>query len=90
MKLKPSVWAVIFRILWFAGYSHNAESITKGRSRVKEAARLLITEAESKQSVLLVGHGILNRMIAKELVHSGWTGPSTPNGGYWSASVYDK
>ena len=90
VKLKPSVWAVFFRILWFAGYSHNAASITKGRSRVKEAARELINEAESKQSVLLVGHGILNRMIAKELIHSGWNGPSTPKGGYWSATVYEK
>jgi hypothetical protein len=27
MKLKPEIWAVLFRILWLFGYSSNSESI---------------------------------------------------------------
>ncbi|AYL08019.1 phosphoglycerate mutase [Enterobacter kobei] len=37
--------------------------------------------------VLLMGHGIINRYIAKELLASGWKEQTRPRTGYWGAGV---
>ena len=33
-RISPDVWAVIFRVLWFLGYSANSESFRKAKQRV--------------------------------------------------------
>ncbi|MGV8894163.1 MAG: histidine phosphatase family protein [Burkholderiaceae bacterium] len=84
--LPPVVWSAFFRVLWFFGYSRGAESIRTARTRAREAAHKLITLAE-KGPILLVGHEIMNRFIATELIALGWSSPSKQESEYWSTSV---
>jgi len=53
-RLSPFVWVACFRLLWFLGYSQNAESIRVAKIRANVAAHKLISLAE-KGPVLLVG-----------------------------------
>ena len=39
LKLKPSLWAVILRCLWFSGYSSKCESLGNAKQRAKKAAK---------------------------------------------------
>lgn len=86
-RLSPFVWAAFFRMLWLFGYSRGADSIRVTQARAQTAAHKLIALAESGP-VLLVGHGVMNRLIAKELRALGWSGPTKQGSKYWSASVY--
>ncbi|MFA6051746.1 MAG: histidine phosphatase family protein [Methylobacter sp.] len=86
-RLPPFVWVAFFRLFWFFGYSRGSESIRFTKIRAKAAAQKLISLAE-KGPVLLVGHGIMNRLIAKELIALDWAGPAKHQSKYWSASVY--
>lgn len=87
LRLPPSFWAGLFRLFWFLGYSNNSETLGAARARAKTAASHLVYLAAAGP-VLLVGHGILNRLIAKELLLMGWSGPSSPSSAYWGCSVY--
>lgn len=90
IKLAPKYWAILFRVGWYAGYSHNSESYTDAKDRASIAAQKLIDIANTHQSVLLVGHGIFNRLLAKELRTLGWSGPRNPGSKYWDCAIYTK
>jgi len=87
-RLPPPVWAASFRVAWFLGYSANSESVVVARSRARSAATRLIDLAQEHQSVFVMGHGIMNTLIGKELIRQGWKGPSRPAHGYWQFSIY--
>jgi broad specificity phosphatase PhoE len=89
-RLPLSVWSAIFRTAWFCGYSANSEPLVMARSRARSAASRLIDLASEHQSVFLVGHGVINVLIAKELLLQGWMGPMWPANRYWRFSVYQK
>jgi len=38
--------------------------------------------------VILVGHGLMNRLIAKQLRYKHWQGPASPGKKYWKYGVY--
>ncbi|EPP6253016.1 histidine phosphatase family protein, partial [Cronobacter sakazakii] len=42
----------------------------------------------AQSPVLLMGHGIMNRLIARSLVRQGWREIRKPEKGYWGAGVY--
>ncbi len=86
-RLPPAAWAALFRVLWFCGFSRGADSLAATRLRAKSAARLLIGLA-AEGPVLLLGHGIMNRLIARELAASGWRAQARPASAYWSASTW--
>jgi broad specificity phosphatase PhoE len=86
--LPPALWVVIFRLAWFLGFCGSAESLHQAKARARLAARHLVELAEEKGSVLLIGHGIMNQLIAKELLALGWRGPKRPSSGYWKSSTY--
>lgn len=88
LKLSPKAWSIMFRVLWFFGYSHNSESFKDAKLRALEAANQLVQLAKEHQKVLFVGHGIFNRLLVKELIKLGWSGPKKPGSTYWSLSVY--
>jgi broad specificity phosphatase PhoE len=88
LRLSPNIWAVYFRVLCFFGYSSNGESLGEGKSRASKAANKLKQIAENNGSVLLVGHGFTNRLIAKDLLSSGWQGPANPGNQFWEFGVY--
>ena len=87
-ELSPGVWAIIFRVLWFLGYSRNSETMAETRKRAAAAAKQLGDLASVHGSVLYVGHGIFNRFLAKELKKLGWDGPKSPGSEYWALSIY--
>lgn len=89
-KAFPIVWASIFRVLWFLGYSSNGEVFSAAKKRATHGANIVDVIAKNTGSFLLVGHGFMNRYIAKELLSSGWDGPINPGKKYWEFGVYEK
>jgi len=73
VKLPATVWAVLFRIMWVFGYSKHSESYKEAKVCAKLSADKLIAYAKADKNVLLVGHGVMNKLISKELIHSGVT-----------------
>ncbi len=89
-KLSVRIWAIYFRVAWLVGYSQGSESFSEAKERAKLASKLLIELAVENEKVLFVGHGILNRIIAKELRSLGWMGPKVPARKYWEYGIYRK
>ncbi len=88
IKFKPEIWAVILRLLWFCGYSNECESLVRARDRAITAAKQLMEYANEHKSVVLVGHGFFNRLIAKELQKHGWKGRRRAGSKHWSCTAY--
>ncbi|ALC89163.1 phosphoglycerate mutase [Bacillus sp. FJAT-18017] len=88
LKLSPSMWSFILRLLWFCGYSNECESFTDAKSRAKKAAQLLVEYADEYKSVALVGHGFFNMLLAKELQKKGWTGKRRTGAKHWNCTTY--
>ena len=88
-RLSPFTWAFILRLLWLCGYSRNVETVSGARLRASMAAQRLLSLA-SEGPVLLLGHGFMNRMIAKELIAKGWTRQHHNGSRYWSADVFSR
>jgi broad specificity phosphatase PhoE len=80
--LPASVWAAAFRVCWLFGYARNADSLAAARLRARAACALLVSSA-AEGPVLLVGHGVINRLIARELRASGWIATTAHGSGYW-------
>lgn len=78
LKLRPSHWFVVARLYWLLGADRNCESQGLFRSRVAKAARRLDGLAREHGSVALIGHGILNRYVVRELLKLGYNGPRRP------------
>ena len=89
LKLPVTVWLIIFRVLWLFGFKQNGESFKAAKIRAKKAATKLIILAEENHKVLLVGHGLLNRLIAKQLRNNNWTGPTSPGKKHWEFGRYN-
>lgn len=88
LKMPPHVWALWFRFLWSFGFKNNGDSIRAFRNRARSAAMLLISLAHKYSSVLLVGHGLINRYIACELLSAGWDGPERTKIRHWGFTEY--
>lgn len=91
LKLSPRWWAIGFRMAWFVGYSRNCEDFSAAKQRAQAGAAQLIKLAQQTQRrVLFIGHGLLNRFIAKELRALGWRGPKNAGRRYWDFAHYEK
>jgi broad specificity phosphatase PhoE len=88
LKLHPKVWLVLFRILWFFGYSPNCESFKQAKQRTKQATQRLVELSKSNQTIVLIGHGIMNRLIAKELVLENWDNTKKLGNNNWEYGVF--
>ena len=88
IKLKPTTWVVLLRCLWLLGYSRGCESLNEARIRANKASKCLIDYAMVYESVVLVGHGFFNLLIAKELRKTGWTGKKKPSTKHWHVTNY--
>jgi len=87
-RLPPKIWVALFRFLWFLGYASNGESLHSARLRARVGAEMLMKAAAESGSVLFVGHGLINHLIAQELLRSGWQGPKSPGKRHWEFGVY--
>ena len=86
--LPAGLWGAMARVAWFAGWAPRSESSRDVRGRAVAGARVLSGLAERHGSVLFVGHGILNAMIARSLRGAGWQGPRRPAGSFWASTEY--
>ena len=83
-RLSPFYWAALFRVLWLCGLSGESERVSAAKERAVKAAGILVNVAkDSDGPVLLMGHGVINRFIAKELIASGRKEQTRPGKGYW-------
>jgi broad specificity phosphatase PhoE len=88
VKLNPSIWAVILRCLWLSGYSSGCESLSNAKDRAEKASRLLVEYAKEHNTVVLVGHGFFNILMAKELQKMGWRGKRKTSSKHWVCTTY--
>lgn len=87
--LRLSTWTFLFRVFWLFGFSQNAETVKDAKRRALQNAEKLDLLAREYGSVLIVGHGIMNRLIARELTKSGWRKRSGVKAQYWSSLVFE-
>jgi len=87
--LPPGLWLSLLRLLWFCGYGGSVESFRHARRRAAQAASQLIALSE-RGTVLLAGHGIMNKLIARELRRQGWLAEKHASSRYWSTAVYHR
>ena len=87
-KLPVTVLLVLYRLMWLFGFSKNGESFVAAKNRAHAAASKLMALAEEHDKVLLIGHGLMNRIIAKRLRVYNWTGPTSPGKKYWEYGIY--
>jgi len=89
VRLPAKAWAGLARAAWFAGWSDGVESFRDARARAVSAAAILEEHAESGGAVVLVGHGLMNILIAGRLRAAGWRGPRLPSQRHWGLAIYD-
>ncbi|MCR6095175.1 histidine phosphatase family protein [Salipaludibacillus agaradhaerens] len=89
LKMRPALWLVLLRCLWLVGVTKGCESLREAETRAEKAAAKLISYAEKEGSVVLVGHGVFNRLIAKQLRKKGWRGNKKTKTTHWSCTMYD-
>lgn len=90
-RLPARLWKTLFRLAWFYGLSRHAESIRECDERARLAADRLAELAWQNGTVLLVGHEVMNMLIARQLRARGWLGPRLLLAkDYWHPTVYRK
>lgn len=73
IKLPMDLWKGISRLTWFLGLnSKGIESFKKARKRIGLSADNLEKLANQEETAILVGHGMINAFITKELKKRGW------------------
>ena len=77
VALAPRYWGFFARVAWLCGWSGGAESLRQARDRADRAAERLGELARAHGSVMLVGHGMMNRLIARALRRRGWRGAAS-------------
>ncbi|WP_455819644.1 histidine phosphatase family protein [Pseudomonas cerasi] len=85
--LSPLLWLPLLRVMWLSGYAGQVESYAEAKQRAVVAADRLIALA-ADGNVLLVGHGIMNKLIARRLRHLGWLGEKHASSRHWSSAIY--
>jgi broad specificity phosphatase PhoE len=88
VRLRPTQWGVVARILWYLGWSGGVESLAEVKERAGVAAARLAELAHAHGSVMLVAHGIINLALARELRRHSWSGPPVPGFGHWASTRY--
>ena len=83
-SLPPHAWAAVLRLGWLCGYTRGADSVAAVRTRSRAATARLVARA-TDGPVLLVGHGVMNRFIARELTAAGWRAETAHGARHWGS-----
>jgi broad specificity phosphatase PhoE len=83
-----SLWLAVARLAWRLNVASSEEPIAAARARAQRVTDRLIDLAREHYSVLVVGHGVFNSLIARRLRTLGWSGPLVPPSHYWSVATY--
>ncbi|MDO6488383.1 histidine phosphatase family protein [Colwellia sp. 6_MG-2023] len=78
-------WVYFCRVLWMFGFTGSFETFKQAKQRANIAASELIKAANKQNTVVLFGHGFMNRYIRKSLIQAGWTLTSKSND-YWGVT----
>jgi broad specificity phosphatase PhoE len=83
-----SLWLAAARLAWRLDVTASQEPIAAARARAQRVTDNVISLAREHRSVLVVGHGVFNSLIARRLRALGWSGPLVPPSRYWSVATY--
>jgi broad specificity phosphatase PhoE len=72
IKLSLFTWGFWFKLAWYMGFSGGAKSYQESKIEAFKASKILINLAKEHGSVMLMGHGLKNRLIATALRQQGW------------------
>jgi len=86
-KLSTNLWLIIFRILWLISFSNKTNSYKQTKIRAKKASQVLINLANEHKKIILIGHGIMNNLIQKELLKHNYILSKKSNNKNWDYSV---
>jgi broad specificity phosphatase PhoE len=87
MRLPVAAWTALARIVWWLNWASADESRSDARARASLVADRLSAAAHIHKGVLAVGHGIFNRLIARELKRRGWRGRTILARSYWECAT---
>ena len=91
VKLRVTIWAVISRVMWHAGYHPQIENYWRARSRAARAADFLLAGAEANAGMaVLVAHGYFNAMIGRALRKRGFVRVGSHRPSFWNAVTYER
>ena len=76
--------------MWLFGFSKNGESFLEAKDRGKQAAEKLIKLALENKKIIVVGHGLINRLIEKQLHKKGWRASKRSGKRYWELRRHTK
>jgi len=88
-KLSAKIWAPLFRIAWLFGYSNHSESYSDAKKRAVSAAEILMQYDDGNKKVMLMGHGVMNRLILKVLKNRRYTVSKKTGSGNWGYLVLE-
>ena len=84
-------WTGISRFFWMIGlHSNDIPGFRSEKSRAVMDAGLLEKAAMEKRKVVLVGHGLLNKYIVRELKNKGWDHSFQGGSDYLAVQVLTK
>lgn len=87
-KMPVIVWLISLRIMWIFGFNKNGESFSQAKKRSKQAARKLIMLSQENEKIIVVGHGLINKLIGRQLQINGWNRIRTKGKKYWKFISY--
>jgi broad specificity phosphatase PhoE len=88
LRAPASLWLAVARLAWWLDVTSTQEPIAAARARAQRVTDTVISLAQEHRSVLVVGHGVFNSLIARRLRALGWSGPLVPPSRYWSVATY--
>ena len=89
VKLPPQAWLVFFRIASLFGYRGGGESFADAKARAVQAVDRLTDTKSEAESTMLLGHGLMNRFIARELKRRGWRETKALGKANWSYGIFE-
>ena len=72
IRLRPTQWLVLFRILSLFRIGRWARTLKETKADAYEASQRLLELSKEHQNIILMGHGVMNWLIRKELMKTGW------------------
>jgi broad specificity phosphatase PhoE len=88
VRMWPGPRIVLARLAWWLNWRQSVEPVRGARQRARQAAERLCSLAREHRSVAVVGHGIFNRFIARQLSRRGWCGPAILPTAHWAIAKF--
>jgi broad specificity phosphatase PhoE len=89
LKMKVTKWAVVSRVLWYAGFHPEIENYRRAKHRAVEASDILVARARADGTAALVAHGYFNYLIGRELRKRSFQQTGSHKARFWNAVTYE-